>query len=107
MKKAAIHSILSQKVAAGDVVFVEDFTVESGKTKDMVGLLRGITDSSKVVLVTATDDVMLKRAARNIPWLQFLNWNRLRAHDLFYAKKIVVMESAAKQLSGVETGGQE
>lgn len=106
MKKSAIHSILSQKTAAGDVIFVEDFTVESGKTKDMVSLLRGVTDSRKVVLVTAQDDAMLKRAGRNIPWLRFLNWNRLRAHDLFYAQKIVVMESAAKQLSGGETGGQ-
>jgi large subunit ribosomal protein L4 len=107
MKKTAIHSILSRKAAEGDLIVVEDFTVESGKTRDMVALLRGVTDARKVVLVTSHDDMMLKRAARNIPWLQFLNWNRLRAHDLFYAQKVVVMEGAAKQLSGQEAGGQE
>jgi large subunit ribosomal protein L4 len=42
---------------------------------------------------------MLKRAARNIPWLSYLSYNRLRAHDLFYARKIVMLESAAKQLN--------
>ena len=42
---------------------------------------------------------MLKRAARNIPWLSYLSFNRLRAHDLFYGRKIVVLESAAKQLN--------
>lgn len=103
MKRAAIHSILSQKAADGDLLVVEDFTVESGKTRDIVATIRGVTDAKKVVLVTARDDDMLKRAARNIPWLQFLNWNRLRAHDLFYAQKVVVMESAAKQLSGDQT----
>jgi large subunit ribosomal protein L4 len=42
---------------------------------------------------------MVKRAARNIPWLTFLSYNRLRAHDLFYGRRIVVLESAAKQLN--------
>ena len=100
MKRAAIQSILAQKAAADDLIFVEDFSVESGKTKDFVAILRGVTDSAKVVLITAGDDPMVKRAARNVPWLRFLSWNRLRAHDLFYARKIVIMESAAKSLSG-------
>ncbi len=100
MKRAAIQSILAQKAAADDLIFVEDFSVESGKTKDFVAILRGVTDSAKVVLITAGDDPMVKRAARNVPWLRFLSWNRLRAHDLFYAHKIVIMESAAKSLSG-------
>jgi large subunit ribosomal protein L4 len=106
MKRAAIHSILSQKAANDDLLVVEDFGVESGKTRDMVALIRALTDASKVVLVTASDDAMLKRAARNVPWLQFLNWNRLRAHDLFYAKKVIVMESAAKAIGEHVAGGE-
>lgn len=106
MKRAAIHSILSQKAANDDLLVVEDFGVESGKTRDMVALIRALTDASKVVLVTASDDPMLKRAARNVPWLQFLNWNRLRAHDLFYAKKVIVMESAAKAIGEHVAGGE-
>jgi large subunit ribosomal protein L4 len=42
---------------------------------------------------------MLKRAARNLPWLSYLSFNRLRAHDLFYGRKVVVLESAAKKLN--------
>lgn len=106
MKRAAIHSILSQKLASEDLIVVEDFTVESGKTRDMAALIRSITDARKVVLVTRGDDPMLKRAARNIPWLRYLNWNRLRAHDLYYAHKVVVMESAAVQLGGDSDGGE-
>jgi large subunit ribosomal protein L4 len=105
MKRVAINSILSQKVAQEDLIVVEDFTVESGKTKDMATLIRGITDARRVVLITKEDDPMLKRAARNIPWLQYLNWNRLRAHDLFYAQKVLVMESAATSLGEQADGG--
>ena len=34
-----------------------------------------------------------------IPTLSFLSFNRLRAHDLYYARKIIMLESAAKNLS--------
>lgn len=98
MKRVAMQSILSMKNAAGALKIIEDFTVESGKTRDIVALLRGVTDASRVVLVTAGDDPMVKRAARNVPWLRFLSYNRLRAHDLYYAHEVIVMESAATAL---------
>lgn len=104
MKRAALMSILSQKVKADDLLVVEDFSIESGKTRDMAGLIRGLTDATKVVLVTSSDDPMLKRAARNIPWLRYLAWNRLRAHDLFYAQKVIVMESAVASLGAFYDG---
>lgn len=101
MKRAALHSILTQKLQEEKLFVVEDFSIESGKTRDMDAMMRSLTDAKQVVLITSGDDPMLKRAARNIPWLRFLAWNRLRAHDLFYAHTVVVMESAAKALSGV------
>ena len=59
----------------------------------------------RTVLVLKDDDAMIKRAGRNIPTLSFLSYNRLRAHDLFYGRKVIMLESAAKNLSdfyGVE-----
>lgn len=110
MKRAALMSILSQKVGSGDLMVVEDFSVDSGKTRDMASIMRSLTDSRRVVVITAGDDPMFKRAARNIPWLQYLSWNRLRAHDLFYAQKVIVMESAASALGEFydrDAGGNE
>jgi len=97
-KRAAFASILSMKASEGLLKVVEDFQVESGKTRDLVGLLKGVTGGERAVLVLKDDDVMVKRAARNIPWLSFLTYNRLRAHDLFYGGQVVMMESAATQL---------
>ena len=78
---------------------VEDFTVESGKTKDLVKILDNFAKNERTVVVLKDDDEMIKRAGRNIPALSFLSYNRLRAHDLFYARKVVVLESAVKNLS--------
>jgi len=31
--------------------------------------------------------------------VHFLSYNRLRAHDLYYGRKVILLESAAKNLS--------
>ena len=99
VKRLAIKSILSKKVKEEGLKVVEDFTVESGKTKDLVNLLKNIVKEERTVVVLKDNDPMVKRAGRNIPWISFLSYNRLRAHDLFYGKNVVVLESAVKNLN--------
>ena len=99
-KRLAMKSILSLKAQDEDrLVVIEDFTVETGKTKDLVKILQAFVQDERTVLVLKDDDAMLKRAGRNIPTLSFLTYNRLRAHDLFYGRKVLMLESAAKNLS--------
>lgn len=99
MKRVAMKSLLSMKNQADDLVVIEDFTVESGKTRELAAMLSGVTDGQRTVLILGDDDPMVKRAGRNIPWLSMLSYNRLRAHDLFYGRRILVTESAAQRLN--------
>ena len=99
-KRLAMKSILSLKAQDEDrLVVIEDFTVETGKTKDLVKILQAFVQDERTVLILKDDDAMVKRAGRNIPTLSFLTYNRLRAHDLFYGRKVLMLESAAKNLS--------
>ncbi len=101
-KRLAMKSILSLKAQGKGMRIVEDFTVESGKTKDMASLLSGLVPAGKperTVVILKDDDSMVKRAGKNIPWLHFLSFNRLRAHDLFYGRNVIVMESAVASLN--------
>jgi large subunit ribosomal protein L4 len=98
-KRAAMRSILTKKLAAESVTFVEDFTVESGKTRDLVGILKNFSNEQRTVFVFHEDDTMLKRAGRNVPWLTMLSWDRLSAHELFYGKNVLITESAAQKLN--------
>jgi large subunit ribosomal protein L4 len=41
----------------------------------------------------------IRRAGNNIPWLNLLSFNRLKAHDMFYGKNILILESAALKLN--------
>jgi len=107
MKRAAMTSLLSMKNQEESLLIVEDFTVESGKTKDLNQILSALTGVERTVLVLGDDDRMVKRAGRNISRMKFLSYNRLRAHDLLYTDKIVVTESAAKKLNEFYGGGKE
>jgi large subunit ribosomal protein L4 len=98
-KRQALKTILSLKAQSDTLKIVEDFSIESGKTKDLVKLLGNFQPGVRTVLVLKDDDTKLKRAAANIPWLTFLSYNRLRAHDLFYGRQVLILETAAKNLN--------
>jgi len=107
VKRLAMKSILSLKAQEDVLTIIEDFTVESGKTKDFASILKNFSNNERTVLVLKDDDPMIKRAGRNIPTLSFLSYNRLRAHDLFYGRKVLMLESAAKNLSDFYKGEAE
>ena len=98
-KRLAIKSILSMQAQSDRFTVVEDFTVESGKTKDLVKILNNFSKDERTVIVLKDDDAKIKQSGKNLSNVSFLAYNRLRAHDLFYARKVVVLESAVKNLS--------
>ncbi len=99
MKRLAMKSILSLKIKQEQIKVVEDFTVESGKTKDLTGVLKALVNDGSTVLILKDDDKMLRRAGKNIPWLKFLTYNRLSAHTLFYGKNVLILETAVGNLN--------
>ena len=115
-KRLAIKSILSLKAQSDTLKIIEDFSVESGKTKDLYGILKNFCEGERTVLVLRGEEVndrkgvddradvlpgvrKIKQAGKRIPWLSFLCHSRLRAHDLFYGRNILMTESAAKKLN--------
>ena len=99
VKRLAMKSILSLQAQSDRLTVVEDFTVESGKTKDLLKVLNNFAKDERTVVILKDDDAKIKQAGRNLPNVYFLSFNRLRAHDLFYGRKVILLESAAKNLS--------
>ncbi len=99
IKRLAMKSILSLKAASETFKVVEDFTIDSGKTKELRSVLAKLISEDKTVIILKDDDQMIRRAGRNLPNVRFLSYNRLRAHDLFYGKNILVLEGAALKLN--------
>ena len=99
LKRLAFKSVLSLKAQNDNLVVIEDFAVEGGKTKNLAIVLANLVKKERAVLVVKDGDRLIKRAGRNIPWLTVLSFDKLRVHDLFYGKKVLILESAAVKLN--------
>jgi large subunit ribosomal protein L4 len=98
-KQLAMKSLLSLKLKEEKLQVVEDLALESGKTKDLVNLIKKLSRMERTVIILNDSDKLMKRAGANVPWLSLLQYNRLRAHDLFYSKHVLVCEKAATSLN--------
>lgn len=99
VRQLAMISLLSLKAKEDKLRVVTDFTVESGKTKDLVSAIKALAAEERTVVVLKDNDSLVRRAGRNVPWLSLLAFNRLQAHDLFYCDKLLVLETAATKLN--------
>jgi len=98
-KRLALKTILSLKAQSDTLKIIEDFSIDSGKTKDLAKLLDNFEPGLRTVLILKDDDANIKRAAANIPWIKYLSYNRLEAHELFYGRQVLMLETAAKNLN--------
>jgi large subunit ribosomal protein L4 len=100
-RRLALHSSLSIRADENAISVVEDVAVESGKTRDMVTLLRNMgLEGKRILFVTNNATDTLIRAGRNIPKLRMVPSNSLHTYDVMWAQNLVFTESALKALTG-------
>jgi len=94
VKILAYKSVFSYKIMKNNLIVIEDFNVESGKTKDFLNVTKSVLTNDKTTFILTDKDILLKRASKNLPYIVHLTYNRLNVHTLFYSKKILITESA-------------
>ena len=100
VKRLAMKSLLTLGVQENRLVVVEDFTSENGKTKDIVAIMKAFaTENQRSLIIMKVDDMMIRRAARNIPYVHVQAFDKLSAKELLYGRKILVLKGAASNLN--------
>jgi ribosomal protein L4 len=101
MKVAALYSLLSAKVKAGKVIFVDSLPVQTGKTKDADSAMKGLTTiegfktlcykkPNNVYVTVTKGDETTKRAFRNLPYMTLHNMDDLNPLDLANTRYLVI-----------------
>jgi large subunit ribosomal protein L4 len=101
MKVAALFSLLSAKVKAGKVIFLDEVPTQSGKTKEANLAMEGLTniDGFKTLCYKKPNNVYLsikkgddttKRAFRNLPYMTLHNMEDLNPLDLANTRYLVI-----------------
>jgi large subunit ribosomal protein L4 len=100
MRRAAIRSALTAKVANGDIVFLDELVVETPKTKTIVSALSNLTSGKSTLLLIADADDNIEKSTRNIADVKALRANYLNIHDLLGYHKIVISLDALEVIQG-------
>jgi large subunit ribosomal protein L4 len=102
VKKLSIKSILSMKANDNSLKVMEDFAIESGKTRDFGAMAERLVAQERrkrVLFVDRELKPLNRRAGRNIPWVKYFGADLLNTRDLFYATQLVLTESAVQALN--------
>ena len=97
IRRSAYRSLFSLKAKQGSIKVVEDFNA-TGKTKEVARIGKALS-VTKGLIILGSEDALLKRSIRNIPWLDYNNINRISSKDVFYSKHLIITESALKLLN--------
>ena len=101
VRRLALKSAFSSKVIAGEMLVLENLTVEEIKTKTIVNMLNALGADRKVLLVLPEKDEKVILSARNIPGVKTALVNTLNVYDILNCDKFIVVKDAVAQLEEV------
>ena len=97
VKRLALLSALSTKVAENDIVVLDAIKTDEFKTKTIVNMLKALNVDGKALIVLDTVDTKVIKSAANIPGVKTTQVNTLNVYDILnYTKFIVVKDAVAK-----------
>jgi len=101
-RRIAIKSALSDKVALKELMVVENLTVSTPKTKEMIGILESLkVADKKVLLVVKEYDDNLILASRNLQNVVLILADEINVLDIVATDVMIVTEEALKYIEEV------
>jgi large subunit ribosomal protein L4 len=101
MRRLAIRSILSAKVAGEELKVIDSFGLEEPKTKQMAQVLQALGIESSALLVTADLDTTVFKSARNIAMVKALPANMLNVGDLMSCDTLLMTVDAVRRVESM------
>ena len=100
-KRAALFSALSSKVAASEMIVVDNITATEYKTANMVEMLKAIGAAKKALVVLADVNGFVIKSCANIPGVKTTQWNTINVYDILNCDSFVVAKDAVAKIEEV------
>lgn len=97
-RKLALRKALSERILAEDVLSTESFAISSGRTRDFVSEVKGLTDDTKVLIIGESFDETTRRAAGNVQWAHLMRAADVTTEHVLLYNKIIVTQDGLKVL---------
>jgi large subunit ribosomal protein L4 len=100
MSRKALKSALAYKAASESLLLVEEITLESPKTRELVATMDRFDIISAIVVVENVT-VELKRASNNLNWVKVVTPESINTYDVLAFDTLVITRNALEALEGV------
>lgn len=100
VKRLAMKSALSSKVASGDIVVFDKLDIPEAKTKEMVKVLNGVS-VEKALVVLPEKDVVVERATSNIPDVKTTLVGTLNVYEILKYRTLILTKDALAKVEEV------
>lgn len=101
VRRLAMTSALSSKVADNEMIVVDAITASEYKTKAMVKMLSAIGAGKKTLVVLPAVDAMVMGSLANIPGVKVVLTNTLCVYDILNCNSLVIAKEAVQKIEEV------
>ncbi len=101
LKRAALKSALSAKVADENMIVVDQFGFDQIKTKQITQMLDALKVEGKALIITCDKDDNVVLSARNIPTAATTFASALNTYDVLNSDKVIVSKDAVAKIEEV------
>lgn len=101
LRRLAMLSALSAKVAENEMIVLDELKFEAPKTKEMVKMLENVKAGKKALIVTAEKDENIVRSAANIPGVRTALVSTMNVYEIINHDNFIVTAEAIKKIEEV------
>ena len=101
IKRLAMFSALSSKLAESELIVIDSLGFEAPKTKDMVKVLESVGAKGKTLIVTAAADDNVMKSAANIPGVKVSQVGQMNVYEIVGHTNLILTKDAAEKIEEV------
>lgn len=101
VRRLAMKSALSSKVAAEELIVLDSLEMNEIKTKEVVSVLKALETGKKVLIVLPEKNDTIYRSARNIKGVKTTLVSTLNVYDILNCDSLVVLKDAVSKIEEV------
>lgn len=101
VRRLAIKSALSTRAKDGDIVVLDNLSLEAPKTKEMMVVLSSLSVDQKALVVTADYNEQVALSIGNIPGITFATVKDVNVLEVLKHDKLVITKEAVEKVEEV------
>lgn len=101
IRRLALRSALSAKVASDSVIVVDDLSLDAPKTKDFVSVLNALNVDEKALVVTSEKNKNIMLSANNLQTVKVITVEEVNVLDIIAHDTLIITKDAAEKAGEV------